>query len=158
MPRPDRRAILCAGFAMAFLAPAGGARAADHPALTLVKSFYKPNFPDDKIPFSARLARLHRAAAARAKKDGGVVSGLDFSWVSNGQDAEDGWEKTAKFTVETAAADAAGVRVTFNNGTAQTLTYSLVRQGGKWKVDDIAYAGEDAARLSELFEKGARGE
>jgi hypothetical protein len=130
---------------------------AQTPPLELVRSFYVPGFDEDKLPLSPRLSKLRDAAIANSKKHNAPVTGLDFSWILNAQDAEPGFDKTLKFTeLKRSTADAT-VRVTFHNGREEELLYELKQQNGKWVVDDIRYLkGVPPTSLAKMLEAGAK--
>ena len=125
--------------------------------MALVKSFYVANFNDEKMPLSARLAKLLDAAIANSKKINSPVEGLDFAWTMNAQDAEDGWEKSAKISETKRQDDRATVRALFrNNKRDNELLFDMVREGGKWKVDDISSVLRDKWVLSQMLLRGAK--
>ena len=123
--------------------------------LELVRSFYVPGFDEDKLPLSPRLSKLLDAAIANSKKHNAPVTGLDFSWILNAQDAEPGFDKTLKFTELKRSASDATVRVTFYNGREEELLYELKHQSGKWVVDDIRYLNGTPTSLAKMLETGA---
>ncbi|TDK36741.1 DUF3828 domain-containing protein [Rhizobium deserti] len=66
----------------------------------------------------------------------GEVGAVDFDPVISGQDGE---AKGIKLSPPILTGDRAELEVYFRNGTEKvTLYYTLVREGGGWKVDDIA--------------------
>jgi hypothetical protein len=124
--------------------------------LELVRSFYVPGFDEDKLPFSPRLSKLLDAAIANSKKHNAPVTGLDFSWILNAQDAEPGFDKTLKFAELKRSATDATVRVSFTNGREEELLYELKQQNGKWVVDDIRYLKGTPTSLAKMLETGAK--
>jgi hypothetical protein len=75
---------------------------------------------------------------------------LDFSFVVDGQDWDEAEIAGSLDLTEAAAGDGATVTARFTNfGEPRTLDWTLVRQGGVWRVADVASA-EGAWRLSEL--------
>jgi hypothetical protein len=66
----------------------------------------------------------------------GEVGALDFDPVISGQDGE---AKGVKLSPPILLGDRAELEVSFRNGSEKvTLYYTLVRESGGWKVDDIA--------------------
>jgi hypothetical protein len=124
--------------------------------LELVRSFYAPGFDEEKLPLSPRLSQLLDAAIANSKKHNAPVTGLDFSWILNAQDAEPGFDKTLTFAELKRSASDATVRVTFYNGREEELLYELKRAGGNWVIDDIRYLRGTPASLSQMLETGAK--
>ena len=147
-------ALLC--LALPVQTQAQAQPAAADPA-ALVRSFYVANFNDQAMPLSARLARLLDAASANSKKINGPVQGIDFAWHMNAQDANDGWEKTARISEIKRADERASVRATFrNNNRDNELHYELVRENGRWQVDDVASVRGDKWVLSQMLMRGAK--
>jgi hypothetical protein len=148
------------GLALVLFAALASAQTAVTP-LQLVQSFYAPNFDEERMPLSARLADVLKRAQAKSRELDEPVAGLDFSWTMGAQDAEDGWQKTLRLAVVKADDRKAAVQVTFRlfarNGERE-LHYELVRENGRWVVDDILYVDQDNDTLAGLLEKGARGE
>lgn len=107
-------------------------------------SLYSPFFSD--------------ALNARFQEDAGYTqagesSSIDFDPVISGQDGQATDIEIGKPAVSD---DTAEVEVTFTNSEPVTLHYSLVKEHGGWKVDDIAnQQGEYPWSLNALFD-GAR--
>ncbi len=123
--------------------------------LELVRSFYAPGFDNLSMPLSDRLEALAEAAMANSRKHDAPVTGLDFAWILNAQDAEPGFENTLAFAELKRGADEVTIRVTFNNGRDEELLYELRQQDGKWVVDDIRYLRGEATTLSKMLQTGA---
>jgi hypothetical protein len=149
----DRRMLLMGVLTLA----ATPALAQDAGPLPLVKRFYAPGFDERTLPMSKSLRRLFAAARARSERDDEPVAGLDFSWTLGAQDAEDGWERTLAYKTLAQTLGNAVIEVRFRNGRPQVLQYRMVREGGRWAVDDIEYLTA-RRKLSALFERGAKGE
>jgi hypothetical protein len=147
--------ILFAAFGLALLLTSF-ARAQAPAPLDLVRSFYAPGFEEEKMPLSARLQRLLDAAVANSKKHNAPVTGLDFSWILNAQDAEPGFDKTLSFSETKRSAAEAIIRVTFKNGRDEELRYDLKRENGKMVVDDIHYLSGQPTSLSHMLTEGAK--
>jgi hypothetical protein len=73
--------------------------------------------------------------ADRDRTPEGEMGALGFDPVISGQD---GAASNLKIGTPAVTGDTAQVTVTFRNGEKVTLIYSLVREKGSWKVDDIA--------------------
>lgn len=123
--------------------------------LELVRSFYAPGFDNLAMPLSHRLEALAEAAMANSRKHDAPVTGLDFAWILNAQDAEPGFENTLAFAELKRGADEATIGVTFHNGRDEELHYELRQQNGKWVVDDIRYLRGEATTLSKMLQTGA---
>lgn len=149
--------ILLAALALALgLSPQVFAQAPGSQPLELVRSFYQPGYDEEKMPLSTRLEKLADAAIANSRKHNAPVTGLDFSWILNAQDAEPGFDKTLKFSEVKRSANDASIRVTFSNGREEELLYEMKQQNGKWVVDDIRYLRGQPTTLSKMLETGAK--
>jgi hypothetical protein len=91
--------------------------------------------PSPYQPFLSRgLNRLFQAD--RDAMPDGDVGAIDFDPVTSGQDGE---AKGVKLSPPILLDDRAELEVYFRNGSENvTLYYTLVRENGGWKVDDIA--------------------
>ena len=95
-----------------------------------------PILRDDRI-YSAGLLALMRAADRAATAAGDDVGALDFNPLCNCQDI------TSSFTIKVLDQNRAKARVLVNmdggeDAGRQSLTLSLVREAGGWRVDDVA--------------------
>ena len=97
----------------------------------------------------------HRARPARRdrREAGGEVGRLGFDFRVNGQDTEDGWEKTLRLTVVSFAEDRAEIGAAFRNFTAQDIRYSLVREDGRWLIADARSLNPERWRLTEILSR-----
>jgi len=147
---------LCASLflALALVLPAH-AQQANQP-LELVRSFYAPDFDEQRMPLSNRLQKLLDAAIDNSRKHDMPVSGLDFSWILNAQDAEPDFDKTLKFSETEHKKTSALIRVTFHNGRDEELLYEMKQESGRWVVDDIRYLKGQPTRLSDMLRAGAQ--
>jgi hypothetical protein len=126
--------------ALAVLLCAAPARAqpADDP-VALITAIYKvyqssSDNPGYENPYSKRLqALLDADAKATPKGDSGTI---DWDVFVNGND----WELTnLRITLERKSATRAEVRARFNNfKEPEDMLFSLIREDGRWVVDDIA--------------------
>ena len=116
----------------------------------MVKAFYKRDSIRAYELYSARLKDLFIK-----DESPGEVGNLDFAFHMNGQDVEDGWEKTLTFDLIARGSDRAVVRVTFRNFQPQDIHYTLVRERGRWLIDDARSVAAESWVLSEIL-KGAR--
>lgn len=149
-----RRVLVALLFALALSPAAAPAQPGPEP-LDLVRGFYAPDYRNDQMPLSPRLGALLDAAIANSRKHDAPVTGLDFAWQLNAQDAEPGFEKTLKLAQTALSADSATVRASFHNGREEEIDYRLLRQNGRWVVDDIDYLKGEATSLSEMLKTGA---
>jgi ABC-type transporter MlaC component len=96
--------------------------------------------------------RLQAALAAMDKRTPkGEISDLDFDPVSSSQDPS---VQDLKISTESADAKQAVVVADFRshqNAERTVLRYSLTREEGGWKVDDIASQGKDAWQVSKII-------
>ncbi|MDR2882044.1 MAG: YbjP/YqhG family protein [Azoarcus sp.] len=148
-------ALLLARPFAAFAAPPASA---PHDPVAMIDAIYvraaKGNgqqgsgFLFDQMPryFSKSLLALWaRADAKTAKDEPGAING-DLATGSQEPDIK-------SFTVkpEMREADKARVTVTFTHHDRSTpgstvVRYALVRQAGRWKIDDISYAGDNQSQ------------
>lgn len=107
--------------------------------------------PSPYTPFFSRgLNRLLQAD--RDATPDGEVGAIDFDPVISGQEGE---ATNVRLTVPIMLGDNAELEVSFRNGSETvTLYYTLIRDQGGWKVDDIAnQQGEYPWSLRELLTK-----
>lgn len=121
----------------------------------VLTALYAPYLEDISVEdykpfFSDRLNGLY--AADEAKTPEGEIGALDFDPVIAGQDF-----KITNLKIGTPKISGSGASVTvgFDNMDDPTvLYYSLVKEHGGWKVDDIESRGKDFPwKLSTLFEE-----
>lgn len=106
--------------------------------------------------FSKRLMALHDAAVENSEMLQEPVPGLDFSYVVNGQDFEDGLLESVKYEILSQDKERAEVKVTFNNFGEETLGYSLLLEDGLWSIDEVKCMSPDCTWVySELLKEGA---
>jgi hypothetical protein len=145
---------------LCLLAPAAVGQTDGEP-LRLVQNFYADDFDEQRIPLSRRLADLLAKAQAKSREIDGPVAGIDFSWMTGAQDAEDDWRQTLRIAVLSADPRQAVVEATFrlfaSEGERQ-LRYLIEEEEGRWVVGDIVYVDQDGISLSQLLEQGARAE
>ena len=109
----DRRLVLATALALcAAPAFAQGKPALDTP-LAAVKLVYDPKTKDAQRPYSKKLSALYAAAVKKSKQLNEAVSGLDFDPIISGQDSDDDFRKTLKYSVEPRGAGNAVVVVKF---------------------------------------------
>ena len=148
--------LLAAALLLAFFPAQLLAQSADSPVDT-VKAVYADGSKEvESKLYSRRLNALYAAADRNSKKLNQPVSGLDFDPATDGQDTEDNYKKTLRYTLSASTDIVAQVRVTLKNFKRVELIYSLVKEGGAWKVDDIrTLSARDGWRLSTLLKAGA---
>lgn len=158
----DRRLVLTAALA-AFAAPAlaQGAPALDNP-LAAVKRVYDPKVKEAQRPYTKKLRALYAAAIKKSKQLNEPVSGLDFDPIISGQDSDDDYRQTLKFSVEPRTPGNAVVVVKlrqFKTEPEVTIFYDVSLEGTEWKIDDISNPAKDHGwRLSTLLIAGAKGQ
>jgi hypothetical protein len=104
-----------------------------------------PNVP--QTAYSARLRKLFDAD--RKATTDGEVGRLDFDPIINGQD----WElKRLSIKEMKHDGDQALVRATFMNmNSPEDLRFSLVREGGRWVIDEIVSETKPQWTLSKIL-------
>lgn len=157
-----RRFILGAALVMlSSPAFAQGKPALDTP-LAAVKMIYDPKVKDAQRPYSKKLRMLYAAAVKKSKQLNEPVSGLDFDPIISGQDSDDDFRKTLKYSVEPRTPGNAVVVVKFKQFKADpevSVFYDVILEGNEWKVDDISNPAKDHNwRLSTLLIAGAKGQ
>ena len=151
---PDRRLFVTGALALAAV-PAFAQQ--DHGPQQLVRGFYRPGFEELKMPASRALKQLIAAALARSKKDDGPVAGLDFAWTTFSQDMVEDIERSLVVRTIAQTLGNAVVEVRFRDPRPQLIQYRVVKEEGRWLVDDIEYPAAKE-RLTKLLARGARGE
>lgn len=147
-------ALLAAGTpAGAADTPTTAAPAPDQGPVEVVRAFYARDSIRAYEFYSARLRALFEADARNAA---GEVGNLDFAFHLCGQDASEGWEKTLALELAGRGERHATVRVTFVSfKEAHELHYALVREKGRWLIDDVRSFGSQRWLLSKIL-KGER--
>jgi hypothetical protein len=130
------------------LGPASAQPAAD--PIGPVKRLYAVSDPREAKVYSKRLQSLFAADARRAK---GEIGNLDFDFTVNGQDTEDNFKRTLRFEAGAAGPERASVKVSFRNFEPQILQYDLVRENGRWAIDEVRSLGKDKWVLSRILAK-----
>jgi hypothetical protein len=142
-----------------------GAQTATAEPLELVRSFYVADFDQDAMPLSRRLETLRARAEEVSMQFGAPMAGLLHDWTLGPVDPDnppgDGWQETVRVVESGRGKDRVTVVATFiaqsDGRDREEVRYLLLREGGRWVVDDIHYqAGGET--LSALLEAGARGE
>lgn len=149
------RLLLVLGLLLSLAPSQALAQSADDPVET-VRAFYaKDNIRSYEF-YSKRLKALfvRDDKAAKKRGDGGSI---DFAFHVNGQDTEEGWQKTLHLELLSRKDKRAEVKATFKNFMQQDLRYTLVLEKGHWLIDDVRSTGESAWQLSKLFEPAAGG-
>lgn len=140
------RLVLALGFMLSILAPASAEPASD--AVAVVKRIYATSDRVRAKVYSKRLQGLFDKDAKQAK---GEVGNLDFDFAINGQDTQPGYKTTLRYEPGPEARDSAAVTVTFKNFEPQTLRYDLVRENGRWVVDEVRSLGKTRWVLSSVL-------
>ena len=147
---------LLAFFALLLLPAPLLAQSAENPIDTVKAVYADESREVESKLYSKRLNALYAAADRNSKKLNQPVSGLDFDPTADGQDTEDNFKKTLRYTLLTSNEQAAQVRANFKNFKPVALVYRLVKEDGAWKVDDIrTHRFRDGWRLSKLLREGA---
>jgi hypothetical protein len=145
--------VVASVVALLLASPAGGSSQprAEQDPVAVVRAFYKRDSIRAYEFYSARLKELFVKDNAAA---GGDEGNLTFAFHVNGQDVDDGWEKTLNFDLIALGNDRAVVRVTFRNGRPQDIHYTLVRERGRWLIDDAKSVAAERWVLSEILKRG----
>jgi hypothetical protein len=148
--------------AMPVLAQASPPAAAVTDPVATVRIFYDPKLVGwERRPHSKKLLGLYNAALRKSKQLNEPVSGLDFDPATGAQDADEGFQKTLRFTSEPRGADKALVKasMTLFKGQPETVIhFDLVLDGKAWKVDDISNPDpKEGWRWSTMLVEGAKG-
>lgn len=142
--------------AFAIVALAFGANAATYKTpQALIKAIYAYDInesdPTAPSPYSVFFSKGLNALFQKDRDNtpDGEVGAIDFDPVISGQDgAAENVMPGAPIIID----DRAELEVTFTNGEPVTLYYTLVKEKGGWKVDDIAnQQGEYPWSLRELL-------
>ena len=133
-----RRFLLAACFALCFAGSAAAQKQAD--PVAYIQSIYHAfmTLPSDKVPAFESLPlspRLRALVDADRKEAKGEEGRLDFDPIINAQD----WKLSAlKVTLVSRNGDSAVVDAEFHNiDTDEHIRFLLVRQQGKWAIDEI---------------------
>jgi len=154
MPPSLRRSLAAATALLALAAPAFAASAtnpADPRAPVAALYAAEKNGRSTLVSPTQRAAALTRGLAAlwdkaeaRARRSGDVA--IDFDVVTNSQGAD---VKSYALTVERRDANRATVVATIDPGDwlrrsprENVVTFALVRQAGRWRIDDVAGVAE----------------
>lgn len=141
-----------------FMALTGFALAQPYPTPeALLEAFYQPylddSFADDDSSFRSRALQALYDHDAEITPEG-EIGAIEFDPFISGQDYA-----ISNLVIGAAgiAGDSASVTVTFDNfDQPVVLDYSLVREDGGWKIDDVASSqGEYPYRLTEIFAAAA---
>ncbi|GJE61496.1 YbjP/YqhG family protein [Methylobacterium trifolii] len=134
---------------LALWAAPAAAQSATDPVAT-VRAFYAAD-DIDAVRFYAR--RLRTLYARDRKEAAGEVGHLGFAFHVNGQDTQDGWQKTLALKALSAEADTAEVQATFRNFTPQDLRYDMVREDGRWLIADVRSLRKETWRLTTILSR-----
>lgn len=123
--------------------------------VTVVRQLYRPAGHDRGAAYSRRLEALYQAALKNAKVRDIPVSGLDFDFAVNGQEVEPDTYRSAQVALLRQGDGRAEVRASFRNRGDQELRYSLVLEGGRWRIDEVTSTTGDGWRWSDMLVQGA---
>jgi hypothetical protein len=147
-----RRATLVALFVLCFGGAAWAQTQADPVAFVQgLYRGYEPGrtpLPLEKQPFSLRMRKLFAADAAYAQ---GEVGRLDFDPIVNAQD----WKLNGLKVTLVSKSDDIGaiVDAAFNDlGSKERIRFTLVRENGKWVIDEIQALQAMRWTLSKILE------
>jgi len=147
-----RRAALAALFVLCFAGAASAQSQADPVAdIRAIYARYQHNNPPAwyDLNYSARLRKLVASDQKEAKANGDAGK-FDWDPIINGQD----WKLSGlKVTLVSHDGDGAVVDAKFRNlGTDQDIRFILVRENGKWAIDDIQSVNKPRWSMSKILE------
>ncbi|MCZ0735806.1 DUF3828 domain-containing protein [Phreatobacter sp. AB_2022a] len=134
--------------------PAWSAASAESPVDTVKALYAKPVGASDAPFLSRRLKRLFAAQRARARRTSDVLAGLDFDYSCGCQDYDEAFRQTLRYDLAGLTARTAQVTAHFGLfGASRAIVYSLVKENGRWLIDDIAGSAGPGAdwRMSRLL-------
>lgn len=140
------RGFLLALVLLVGCAPAQAQSATD--PVETVRAFYAAASINETRFYARGLRALYERDRHEAE---GEVGRIAFDFRVNGQDTEDGWERTLSLTASALDGDRAEVRATFRNVSPQDIRYSLVREDGRWLIADVRSLKHETWRLTSLL-------
>lgn len=151
---PSRRALLPIALPLALLAatPAAALERSD-PAATLRALYALSESENSTRLQSARLKRLFAAQEARGRRLGRLMPGLDTVFACDCSDPNSAnLQRSLRLAERRRTATMAEVAATVDNGAGpMVLAYRLVREGGRWLIDDVTREGTNGWTLSALL-------
>jgi hypothetical protein len=129
--------LLAAALWTALSPPALAGEGRQPEPVDIVHAFYAKDSVHAYELYSERLKKLFAADERRA---GGGEGCLDFAFYVNGQDTVDGWEQTLHLESVRQTKARAEVKATFTSFGPQEIRYDLVREHGRWLIDDARSA------------------
>lgn len=112
--------------------------------VTVIRAFYARDSIRAYEFYSPRLRRRFLGDQFR-------VGNLDFAFYLNAQVREKEWEKTLRIDLVSRGKDRAEVRASFRNFGPQEIHYTLVRDRGRWLIEDVRSVRGDRWVLSEIL-------
>ncbi len=149
----DRRLVLTGALSLL----AAPVLAQDQGPIQLVRRFYRPGFDERQMPLSRPLRQLVAAAMERSRRLDEPVAGLDFAWATGTQDGDEDIERTLVVRTVVQTLGNAVVEARFRDPEPRVVQYRVVKEEGRWVIDDIEYPAI-RQRLAKLLARGARGE
>jgi hypothetical protein len=136
MLRQGMRIILALLLTLGLASRPAHAAPFDSDPVSLIEAIYKTyeeDKPQPKRIYSKRLQALIDKDEKETPK--GMVGRIDWDVFVDGQD----WKLTElNITLVSKSADKAQVRATFKNfDQSSNMLFDLVREGGRWRVDDV---------------------
>lgn len=130
-----------------FLALPASAQSATDPVETVKALYAADNINDWRFH-----ARSLRALFEKDREEAnGEMGRLGFAYHVNGQDIQDGWERTLVLKVVSQDADKAEVQARFKNFEPQDIRYDLAFEDGRWRVADVRSLTKERWRLTEIL-------
>jgi hypothetical protein len=150
-----RRGMLAiaSGLLAAALPGAALTQSTTDPVDTIRSLYARPQGISDAPFLSRRLAALFAAQRKRSQETDDVMPGLDFDYTCGCQDYDDAFKQTLQIVAGPRTDTRATVLARFRLFHRDTeIAYSLVREDGRWLIDDITGRGENGWIMSELLQ------
>lgn len=151
----SRRAVLviAAALATGLAVSAAPALEPNDPAATLRALYALTDTQSSSSLQSARLKRLFAAQEARGRRLGRLMPGLDTVFACDCSDPNRAnLQGSLRLAERRRTAARAEIAATVDNGAGpMVLTYRLVREDGRWLIDDVTREGTNGWTLSALL-------
>ncbi len=152
---PSRRGVigLAAGALAGIALPrAAFAQSTTDPVETIRSLYARPQGISDAPFLSRRLAALFAAQRKRSQETDDVMPGLDFDYACGCQDYDEAFKQTLVITAGPRTGATASVVARFRLFENDTeIAYSLIREDGRWLIDDIRGRGLNDWTMSDLL-------
>jgi hypothetical protein len=152
----SRRGILAVAsgvLAGAVLPRVALAQSTTEPVDTIRSLYARPQGISDAPFLTRRLTALFAAQRRRSQETDDVMPGLDFDYTCGCQDYDDAFKRTLQLVAGARTEATASVVARFRLFDRDTeIAYSLIREDGRWLIDDISGRGENGWTMSRLLQ------